>query len=353
MAAGRLVGTSVLRLEDNRLLLGQGRFVADISVSRPLFMSIVRSKKAHAIIDKIETKTALSPGVRRVVVGSELVDSVAPLPSIDMAGEGVAACFRVLSIGKVRYVGEPVAAVFAEDPFQAYEAAELVDIQYRDLPVVLDPEQAASDKSPALLYESLGSNIIHTCNQSVGDPDGAFAAAHRTFEDTYRIHRYVASPMETRGVLADPTGRNGRVTLYSSTQFPHLVRGFLAGVLGISETDLHEMARDARGTFHCDHPRPGTGASHPGRRRSSGYRHGCYPGVCNQQWCRRCHAVSDPGFDIVCDASRSVPHTELQGEILVRRHQQDAARSLSRSRPSSGGAVHGNDDGPDRSRHGH
>ena len=92
MAAGRLVGTSVLRLEDNRLLLGQGRFVADISVSRPLFMSIVRSKKAHAIIDKIETKTAqLSPGVRRVVVGSELVDSVAPLPSIDMAGEGVAA----------------------------------------------------------------------------------------------------------------------------------------------------------------------------------------------------------------------------------------------------------------------
>jgi len=243
MAAGRLVGTSVRRLEDNRLLLGQGQFVADISVSRPLFMSIVRSKRAHAIIEKIDTTTAqLSPGVRRVVVGSELASSVAPLPSIDMAGEGVAACFRVLSIDKVRYVGEPVAAVFAEDPFQAHEAAELVDIQYRDLPVVLDPEQAASSKSPALLYESLGSNIIHTCNQNVGDPDSAFAMAHRTFEDTYRIHRYVASPMETRGVLADPTGRNGRVTLYSSTQFPHLVRGFLAGVLGISETDLHVVA---------------------------------------------------------------------------------------------------------------
>jgi aerobic carbon-monoxide dehydrogenase large subunit len=130
MAAGRLVGTSVRRLEDNRLLLGQGRFVADISVSRPLFMSIVRSKKAHAFIEKIDTTAAqLSPGVRRVVVGSELASSVAPLPSIDMAGEGVAACFRVLSIDKVRYVGEPVAAVFAEDPFQAHEAAELVDIR--------------------------------------------------------------------------------------------------------------------------------------------------------------------------------------------------------------------------------
>src|ERR1700737_1288644 len=93
MAAGRLVGTSVRRLEDNRLLLGQGRFVADISVSRPLFMSIFWSKKAQPIIEKTDTKNApLSPGVRRVVVGSELVDSVAPLPSIDMAGEGVAAC---------------------------------------------------------------------------------------------------------------------------------------------------------------------------------------------------------------------------------------------------------------------
>jgi carbon-monoxide dehydrogenase large subunit len=250
MAAGRLVGTSVRRLEDKRLLLGQGRFVADISVSRPLFMSIVRSKKAHAIIEKIDTTEAqLSPGVRRVVVGSELASSVAPLPSIDMAGDGVAACFRVLSIDKVRYVDEPVAAVFAEDPFQAHEAAELVDIWYRDLPVVLDPEQAASSKSPALLYESLGSNIIHTCNQNVGDPDSAFVSAHRTFEDTYRIHRYVASPMETRGVLADPTGRNGRITLYSSTQFPHLVRGFLAGVLGISETDLHVVAPDVGGGF--------------------------------------------------------------------------------------------------------
>jgi aerobic carbon-monoxide dehydrogenase large subunit len=138
--------------------------------------------------------------------------------------------------------------VLAESRAQADAAAELVHIRYRDLPVVLDTEQAAAG-APSLLYEQLGSNVISTVTQSVGDADAAFAAAHRVFEDTFRIHRYAASPMETRGVLADPTGRAGRVTLYSSTQFPHLVRAFLAGVLGLSEADLHVVAPDVGGGF--------------------------------------------------------------------------------------------------------
>ena len=249
MAAGRLVGTPVPRREDKRLLLGQARFVADISVPRMLHMALVRSTKAHAAIENIDVTTALAaPGVRRIVVGSELADTIGALPSIDLAGPGLASCYRVLAVGKVRYVGEPVAVVFAESPFQADEAASLVDVTYRELPVVLDTEQAAA-KPPSLLYEALGSNVIHTVHQNVGDADTAFAAAHRVFEDTYRIHRYVASPMETRGVLADPTGRAGRITLYSSTQFPHLVRAFLAGVLGMAEADLHVVAPDVGGGF--------------------------------------------------------------------------------------------------------
>jgi carbon-monoxide dehydrogenase large subunit len=213
MAAARLVGTPVPRREDARLLLGQARFVADITVPRTLYMAIVRSTKAHAVIEAIDTSRAIAaPGVARVVVGSEIADTVGALPSIDLAGSGTAACCRVLSIGKVRYVGEPVAVVFAERLTQANEAADLVDIQYRDLPVVLDTEQAV-EQPPSLLYEQLGSNVISTVSQNVGDTDAAFAGAFRVFEDTFRIHRYVAAPMETRGVLADPTGRNGRVTL--------------------------------------------------------------------------------------------------------------------------------------------
>ena len=249
MAAARLVGTPVPRREDARLLLGQARFVADITVPRTLYMAIVRSTKAHAVIEAIDTSRAIAaPGVARVVVGSEIADTVGALPSIDLAGSGTAACCRVLSIGKVRYVGEPVAVVFAERLTQANEAADLVDIQYRDLPVVLDTEQAV-EQPPSLLYEQLGSNVISTVSQNVGDTDAAFAGAFRVFEDTFRIHRYVAAPMETRGVLADPTGRNGRVTLYSSTQFPHLVRAFLAGVLGLPEADLHVVAPDVGGGF--------------------------------------------------------------------------------------------------------
>jgi aerobic carbon-monoxide dehydrogenase large subunit len=250
MAAARLVGTPVPRREDARLLLGQAQFVADIRVPRMLHMAIVRSTKAHASIESIDTTRAeAAAGVQRIVVGSELADVIGPLPSIDLAGPGLAACYRVLAIGKVRYVGEPVAAVFAESLSAAHEAAGLVNVAYRELPVVLDTEEAAAAKPASLLYEQLGSNVIHTCEQNVGDVDQAFAAAHRVFEDTFRIHRYVASPMETRGVLADPTGRNGRISLYSSTQFPHLVRAFLAGVLGMSEADLHVVAPDVGGGF--------------------------------------------------------------------------------------------------------
>src|ERR1700722_7531732 len=177
MAAARLVGTPVPRREDARLRLGQARFVADISVPRTLYMAIVRSTKAHAVIEAIDISRAIAaPGVARVVVGSVIADTVGALPSIVLAVSGTAACCRVLSIGKVRYFGEPVAAVFAERLTQANEAADLVDIQYRDLPVVLDTEQAVA-QPPSFLYEQLGSNVISTVTQNVGDTDAAFARA--------------------------------------------------------------------------------------------------------------------------------------------------------------------------------
>lgn len=250
MAAGRLVGAPVPRTEDRRLLLGQARFVADIVLPRMLHMAIVRSERAHAVITGIDTAAAAAaPGVVRILTGEELADSIGPLPSIDLAGEGKIALHRALAVGKVRYVGEPVAAVIADDPFRAGNAAALIRPTWRELPVVLDVEEAAAASPPGLLYEALGSNVIHTCRQQAGDVDAAFAAAHRVFEDVFRIHRYIAAPLETRGVVADPTGQGGRITLTSSTQFPHLVRGFLAGVLGLSEADIRVVAPDVGGGF--------------------------------------------------------------------------------------------------------
>ena len=250
MAAGRLVGTPVPRLEDRRLLLGQARFVADIALSRTLHMAVIRSTRAHAVIESIDTHSAReAPGARLVLTAEDLGDAVGKLPSIDLVGEGKAALHRVLALGKVRYVGEPIAVVIANDPFQADDAATLVRVSYKDLPVLLDADEAAGGSPPGLLYEELGSNVIHTCHQQVGDVEAAFAAADRVIEEEFRIHRYIASPMETRGVVADPTGQGGRITLYSSTQFPHLLRGFLSGVLGMPEADLRVVAPDVGGGF--------------------------------------------------------------------------------------------------------
>ena len=249
MAAGRLVGAPVPRVEDRRLLLGQARFVADITAPRTLHMAVVRSTRAHAAIEGVDTVQArAAPGVHLVLTAEDLGEAIGKLPSIDLVGEGKAALHRALALGKVRYVGEPVAVVVADDRFAADDAAALVTVGYRDLPVLLDTEEAAASP-PVLLYEDLGSNVIHTCHQRAGDADAAFAVAHRVFEDVFRIHRCIASPMETRGVLADPTGQGGRITLYSSTQFPHLLRGFLAGVLGVSEADLRVVAPDVGGGF--------------------------------------------------------------------------------------------------------
>ena len=249
-AASRLVGTPVLRLEDTRLLLGQARFVADCEAPRTLHMALVRSPQAHAVLRRVCTDAAQNvAGVRLVLTGADLVDKVGKLPSIDLAGPGNAALQRALATERVRFVGEPVAAIIADSAAIAARAAVLVHLDLDPLPVVLDVEAAAERKPAALLYEELGTNIIHTCRQRVGDVDAAFAKAHRVFEDTFRIHRYIAAPMETRGVLADPTGQGGRVTLTSSTQFPHLLRGFLAGALGLSEADIRVVAPDVGGGF--------------------------------------------------------------------------------------------------------
>ena len=248
MAAGRLVGAPVLRREDARLLLGHARFVADIEAPRMLHMAVVRSPVAHGTLESVFVDTARAvAGVRLVLTGAD-VSAYGKLPSIDLAGPGNAATQRMLALERVRFAGEPVAIVVADDPWIAAQAASLVDVGVAALPVMLDAEVAAESRSP-LLYGELGTNVIHTCRQQVGDADAAFASAHLVVEDTFRIHRYVAAPMETRGVLADPTGQDGRVTVTSSTQFPHLLRGFLAGVLGMAEAEIRVVAPDVGGGF--------------------------------------------------------------------------------------------------------
>ena len=164
MAAGRLVGTPVPRLEDARLLLGQARFVADLEAPRMLHMAVVRSPVAHATIHHVGVEAARrAPGVRLVLTGQE-VATYGRLPSIDLAGPGKAATQRMLPTDRVRFAGEAVAVVIADDPWLAAQAARLVTLDVTELPPVLDAERAAEAQA-GVLYPDLGSNVIHTCRQ--------------------------------------------------------------------------------------------------------------------------------------------------------------------------------------------
>jgi carbon-monoxide dehydrogenase large subunit len=248
MAITKLVGSSVRRREDGRLLRGAGRFVADISLPHMLHMAIVRSSRPHAIIKGIDRSAAeAQEGVLLVLNAAEIASTVHPLPSIDLFPDSKPALMRALAVDRVRYVGEPMAIVVATNAEIARSAAKAIQVEYEDLPVLLDPEEAAQDAT--LLYSEHGTNVANTCRQEVGDVDLAFAQAQHTLEAEFRIHRAAPAPMETRGVVAEPDLAGARLTLYTSTQFPHLVRAFLSGVLAMPPGDIRVVAPDVGGGF--------------------------------------------------------------------------------------------------------
>ena len=243
------VGQPIRRREDRRLLLGQGRYVADIKLSGMLTMAVLRSPVAHARIISIDATAVLAePGVRAVLTFDDIRHEVGPLPCIDLEADSKPALHTVLADGVVRYVGEPIAVVVASDAYTAEDALELFNVEYEELPVVLDP-LIAVEPGATLLYPQFGTNLMSTARQDQGDVEAAFAAAEKVYEETFRIHRYGPVPMETRGVVAEVEPISGRLSLWTSTQFPHLVRGFLAGVLRMPESRIRVTAPDVGGGF--------------------------------------------------------------------------------------------------------
>src|SRR5215212_5518810 len=190
------IGRSVSRLEDPPLLLGRGRFAADISFAHQLHMRVVRSNHAHGKLLSIDTAVARAlPGVFAVWTSADIAD----VPPIDFREGRIEKLepYRqpVLATGRVRYVGEPVAAVFAEDPYVAEDAADLVDIEVEELPVVLAAEAAPCEFSPGRTSEA---DLLH---QGYGDVDAAMRAAHTVVELELAIGRHTGVPLETRGAL--------------------------------------------------------------------------------------------------------------------------------------------------------
>ena len=245
----RFVGERIRRREDPRLLTGAGQFVADLPAPGALHVAVLRSPHAHARIRRIDLKEAFrAPGVACAVAAADLGEANAPFPLLVPNPALRAFMPRALAAGVARYVGEPVAAVVAESRYAAEDALERIAVEYEPLPAALDP-RAALDPGAPLVHAEAGTNLACRLVQKVGDAEAAFRGAARVFRERLFVSRGGGAALETRGLLAVPEGRDGRLTLWASTQVPHLLRQVLAALLGMAEHTLRVIAPDVGGGF--------------------------------------------------------------------------------------------------------
>ncbi|WP_028930487.1 xanthine dehydrogenase family protein molybdopterin-binding subunit [Pseudonocardia asaccharolytica] len=248
---GRFVGQSVRRREDAALLTGRATWTDNIALPAALHMALVRSPLAHARIRGIGAEAARAlPGVVAVLTGEDLADDFAiGLPCGWPVTEDIKIPEHLpLARGEVNHVGEAVAVVVATDAATARDALELVEVDYDELPAVVDVEAALQEGAP-LVHEQLGTNHCYTWPLAVGDVDAAFARADVVVEGRYLQQRVLASPMEPRAVVVDPDPVGGGFTVYTSTQVPHFVRDLLAMICGVSDSKIRVVAPDVGGGF--------------------------------------------------------------------------------------------------------
>jgi carbon-monoxide dehydrogenase large subunit len=244
----RNIGTSIQRVEDNRVLTGRGRYVDDVSLPGMLHAAFVRSPHAHARITHLDvSRAARMPGVVAVLTGADMQRLSAPMTIQSLPGFK-SPQFLPLATDRVRFVGDPVALVVAESRYLAEDAGDSVEVGYEPLEPVASIEHALDPARPAL-FDDIGSNVVFEDSHTYGDVDGAFAAAERVVSHTFRQHRYANVPMETRGCVAHFEPATGELTYHVATQSPHGVRFTLAGLLHQPAHLLRVVSNDVGGAF--------------------------------------------------------------------------------------------------------
>ncbi|MDP9343402.1 MAG: aerobic carbon-monoxide dehydrogenase large subunit [Actinomycetota bacterium] len=244
----RGLGHSVKRVEDDRFIRGRGNYVEDVNLPNMLWMSILRSPLAHAKINGIDTSRAQAlPGVVAVVTGELMAQhNLAWMPTL--SGDTQA----VLATDKVRFQGQEVAAVIAEDRYVAKDALELIDVDYEPLPPITDPFKAMAEGAAVVRDEKEGQTDNHIFHWETGDQaawEKAAAEADRVIDlDTFypRCH---PSPLETCGIVADINPATGKATLWMTSQAPHAIRTVFALVTGLPEHKIRIISPDIGGGF--------------------------------------------------------------------------------------------------------
>jgi aerobic carbon-monoxide dehydrogenase large subunit len=240
----KIIGLSIPRLEDAPLLMGKGLFAADISFPGQIHMRVVRSPLAHGRIVAIDASKALSsPGV----IGIWTIDDLADLPPIDFRDDRVEQLIPyrqpVLGRGRVRYVGEPVAVVFADDPYLAEDAAELVAVELEELAPVTSAEDNPAEFDAGLSTEPM---IIE---KAYGDVESAFRAAHAVVELDLSIGRHSGIPLEARGAIARHDSVADILELHGAAKVPHRNREQLAKILNRPLASVHLFEGHVGGGF--------------------------------------------------------------------------------------------------------
>jgi aerobic carbon-monoxide dehydrogenase large subunit len=249
--AGTWIGKPVARKEDAKLLTGQSRYIDDLTLPGMVFAVVVRSPFAHARLTSVDvSKAREAEGVVAAFTGADLADDwAATLPCVWLVTEDTKQpMHRPLATDKARYAGDGVAVVLAETRAQAKDAAELVEVEYEELPAVVDPEEALAEGAP-LVHEELEDNRSYTWTLKTDNADDVFSAAPVVVKERYRQQRLIPNAIEPRGVLAQYLPAQDEYTLWSATQIPHILRFWLAVVLGIPEARLRVIAPDVGGGF--------------------------------------------------------------------------------------------------------
>ncbi|HYA34261.1 MAG TPA: xanthine dehydrogenase family protein molybdopterin-binding subunit [Candidatus Binataceae bacterium] len=245
----KFVGARVRRREDPRLISGTGTYVDDVKLVGMLTAVTLRSPYAHAKINSIDISKARSmPGVAGIFCLADVKDQIGTLPCVAPADH--VPFHPVLAIDKVRYVGEPVAVAVATDAYKAQDALDQIDVDYDALDAVVDPEKALESRAH-LVHEEFGTNLAMRVEVPNPAVDEAMRKADKVIKFRIVNQRLAPMPMEPRGVVAQWHAGLKQLTVWSSTQIPHLLRSQLAEMLKIGENKIRVIAPEVGGGFGC------------------------------------------------------------------------------------------------------
>ena len=251
MTPVRVFGSGIRRREDPRLLTGTARYTDDIVLPGMVHAAILRSPHAHARITRLDVARAkAAPGVVAVLTGADAEGALKPIPCLWLVPGSNLKTSPYPAIAKdvVRYVGDAVAVVVAESPYEAYDAVDLIEAAYEPLPTVVDPHKAAQPGAPAV-HDVAPDNVAFHWTVAGGDVDAAFRDAEVTVRDRIIQQRLIPTAMETRAAVAQFVPATGELTLWNTTQNPHIVRFAMSVVTGIPEDKLRVIAPEVGGGF--------------------------------------------------------------------------------------------------------